>query len=93
MIQGFKDRESRQAFLGERTRRLQGVASQASYRLGLLDSAQSLEELRAIRGNRLELLIGDRAGQYSVRINQQWRICFRWGYHGPYDVEIVDYHR
>ena len=58
----------------------------------ILDQASSLTELRGLRGNRLESLSGDRAGQYSIRINLQWRICFRWGDEGPYDVEIVDYH-
>ena len=58
----------------------------------ILDHASSLQELRALRGNRLEALSGDRAGQYSIRINRQWRICFRWGDDGPYDVQIVDYH-
>ena len=58
----------------------------------ILDHASSLQELSVLRGNRLESLSGDRAGQYSIRINRQWRICFRWGSDGPYDVEIVDYH-
>ncbi len=58
----------------------------------ILDHASSLPELGALRSNRLEALSGDRVGQYSIRINRQWRICFRWGEEGPYDVEIVDYH-
>ncbi len=58
----------------------------------ILDHATSLQELRGLRSNRLESLSGDRAGQYSIRINRQWRICFRWDGEGPDDVEIVDYH-
>lgn len=58
----------------------------------LLDNAESLRDLSALRSNRLEALRGDRSGQYSIRINAQWRICFRWTEDGPGDVEIVDYH-
>ena len=61
-------------------------------RLNDLDAAPSLQTLGSIRGYRLEALSGRRAGQYSIRINRQWRICFRWSDDGPYDVEIVDYH-
>ena len=61
-------------------------------RLEMLNRANSLGELRISRGNRLETLSGDRAGQHSIRINRQWRICFRWTDDGPHDVEIVDYH-
>lgn len=61
-------------------------------KLAMLDAAVVLDDLRAPPGNHLELLRGDRAGQYSVRINEQWRICFRWTPAGPKDVEIVDYH-
>jgi proteic killer suppression protein len=92
MIQGFRDRATQRLFLSGETRRFQGITKQAAYRLGLLDRAGSLEELRAIPGNRLESLSGGRAGQYSIGVNRQWRICFRWGDDGPYDVEIVDYH-
>jgi len=60
--------------------------------LTLLDNAESLRDLSALRSNRLEALRGDRSGQYSIRINAQWRICFRWTEDGPGDVEIVDYH-
>ncbi|MDE2877069.1 MAG: type II toxin-antitoxin system RelE/ParE family toxin [Gemmatimonadota bacterium] len=61
-------------------------------RLALLDSAKTLADLAALPSNRLEALRGDRVGQYSIRINVQWRICFRWTDDGPCDVEIVDYH-
>ena len=69
-----------------------GFADQAARRLVLLDSAETLHDLAALSGNRLEALRGDRHGQYSIRINTQWRICFRWTQDGPSDVEIVDYH-
>ncbi len=70
----------------------QGFADQAVRRLTLLASAKSLGDLAALPSNRLESLRGDRAGQCGIRINAQWRICFRWEADGPYDVEIVDYH-
>ena len=62
-------------------------------RLTVLDSAESLQDLAGLPSNRLEALSGGRVGQYSIRINRQWRICFCWSSDGPYDVEIVDYHR
>ena len=61
-------------------------------KLAMLDAAETLGDLRVPPGNRLEKLAGDRAGQYSIRINRQWRVCFRWSEAGPEDVEIVDYH-
>jgi proteic killer suppression protein len=64
----------------------------ARTRLARLDAATSLEDLRAVRGNRLEALRGDRTGEYSIRINDQWRICFRWRGSDAHDVGIVDYH-
>ena len=66
-------------------------ARQAEKNLRLLDAAQVLEDLSQIRGNRFESLIRNRQGQYSIRINDQWRICFRWN-DSPFDLEIVDYH-
>lgn len=69
-----------------------GFADQAVRRLTLLESAESLGDLAALQGNRLESLRGDRIGQWSIRINTQWRICFRWEEDGPCDVEVVDYH-
>jgi toxin HigB-1 len=68
------------------------IEEQARTRLIRLDSATSLEDLRALRGNRLEALSGKRKGQFSIRINDQYRICFNWGAKGPTDVEITDYH-
>jgi len=73
-------------------RDFEGFANQATRRLTILDSALALRDLLNLRSNRFEALVGDREGQYSIRINQQWRICFRWEDDGPYEVEIVDYH-
>ena len=92
MIRSFSDRETRQFFEGQRVAAFHSFAGQATRRLTLLDSAETLQDLAALPGNRLEALRGDRAGQYSIRINVQWRICFRWTDDGPCDVEIVDYH-
>ena len=92
MIQGFRDRLTKQFFLGFRVRAFEGFEDQASRRLTILDNAGSLRDLAALRSNRLESLSGNRSGQYSIRVNRQWRICFRWGEDGPHDVEIVDYH-
>ena len=92
MIRSFGDRKTRQFFEGRRIRAFQGFAEQATRRLVVLDSAETLQDLSTLRSNRLEALSGDRSGQYSIRINQQWRICFRWGNDGPHAVEIVDYH-
>ena len=79
---------------GEFVREFQGFDRQANKRLEILDAATGLEDLRGLPSNRLEALKGDRAGQYSIRINMQWRICFEWPQDatGPSNVEIVDYH-
>ena len=92
MIRSFKDSKTERFFGGQRVKTFQGFADQATRRLTFLDNAESLQDLAGLRSNRLESLSGNRAGQYSIRINQQWRICFRWADDGPYDVEIVDYH-
>ena len=92
MIRSFSDRKTRQFFEGRRVRAFQGFEEQAARHLMVLDSAETLQDLSALRSNRLEVLAGNRLGQYSIRINQQWRICFRWENDGPYAVEIVDYH-
>lgn len=92
MIQNFKDRETQQLFQGDWVRKFQGIARQATKRLRLLDAADSLMALRGLPSNRLEALSGDRRGQYSIRINSQWRVCFVWRADGPHDVETVDYH-
>lgn len=93
MIQGFKDRSTRRLYQGHHVRAFQGFANQATRRLTVLDSAETLQDLGSLPSNRLESLSGRRSGQYSIRINRQWRICFRWSHEGPHDVEIVDYHR
>jgi proteic killer suppression protein len=77
---------------GRRVVELVRIEEQARTRLIRLDSATSLEDLRALRGNRLEALSGSRRGQFSIRINDQYRICFNWETKGPTDVEITDYH-
>lgn len=92
MIQGFRDRQTERLIEGMAVREYQSFANQAIRRLAILDDAETLQDLIALPSNRLEALSGRRAGQYSIRINRQWRICFRWGDDGPYDVEIVDYH-
>jgi len=91
MIRSFGDRETRRFFEGQRVAAFQNFASQAARRLVLLDS-ETLGDLAVLPSNRLEALRGDRAGQHSIRINVQWRVCFRWTDDGPHDVEIVDYH-
>ncbi len=92
MIRSFKDGKTERFFEGQFIRDFQGFTDQATRRLAVLDSAESLRDLLALRSNRLESLSGDRKGQYSIRINQQWRLCFQWDNDGPFDVEIVDYH-
>jgi len=92
VIRSFKDRNTRRFFEGRRVAAFQGFADQAARRLTLLARAETLGDLAALPGNRLERLRGDQAGQCSIRINVQWRICFRWEDDGPRDVEIVDYH-
>ena len=92
MIQSFKDGWARKLIDGIRVVDLVNIEEQARTRLIRLDSATPLEDLRALRGNRLEALIGNRRGQFSIRINDQYRICFKWEAKGPTDVEITDYH-
>jgi toxin HigB-1 len=91
MIRTFKDKETESLYYRQFVRRFSGFERQALKRLRILDSAPTLDALAALPSNRLESLAGDRKGQYSIRINRQWRICFRWD-DAPYDVEIVDYH-
>jgi proteic killer suppression protein len=93
MIQGFADPETETIWSGERSRRLPSdIQAVALRKLRLLNQAQNLSDLRVPPGNRLEALRADRAGQHSIRINDQWRICFVWIEGGPINVEIVDYH-
>jgi len=94
MILGYRDKRAEAFANGEFVREFQGFGRQGWKRLEILDAATSLADLRALPGNRLEALKGDRAGQYSIRINRQWRLCFEWpeGAAGPSNVEIGDYH-
>lgn len=94
MIQSYRDKRTREFAEGKRVREFDGFRRQAEKRLDILDAATSLSDLQALRSNALERLKGDRDGQYSIRINMQWRICFEWpdGHRGPSSVEIVDYH-
>ena len=93
MIKSFRDRDSERLFHRERVRRLGADVQRIALRkLRMLDAAASLDDLRIPPANRLEKLKGDRAGHYSIRINQQWRLCFGWRAGDAYDVEIVDYH-
>lgn len=94
MILSFRDKQTERFASGEFVRAFQGFESQAERRLAVLNAVTSLNDLRSLPSNRLEALRGDRAGQYSIRINQQWRICFTWPDDaiGPSNVEIVDYH-
>jgi proteic killer suppression protein len=94
MIVSFRGKLTAIFAAGEPVRKFSGFARQAEIRLDRLEAAATLADIAALPGNRLEMLKGERAGQYSIRINDQWRICFAWprGSPGPVDVEIVDYH-
>lgn len=92
MIRSFKCAETEALSKGERVRRFVSIASVAQRKLRQLQIAGRLDDLRVPPGNRLEALKGNRAGQHSIRINDQWRLCFRWTAAGADDVEIVDYH-
>ena len=92
MIQSFKNKRTRRLFEGERVAAFQSFARQAEKRLRVLDAADRLEALLRLPSNRFKALGGDRLGQYSIRINDQWRICFEWHQDGPHNVEITDYH-
>ena len=93
MIKGFKDKEAEKLFHREPSKKLpQEIQRSALRKLRMLNRAITLEDLRIPPGNRLEALKGDREGQYSIRINDQWRICFLWQDGEVFQVEIVDYH-
>lgn len=92
MIQSFGDRETEALYYGRRVRRFLSFVRIAERKLVQLNNARSLRDLAAIPGNRLEKLSGKRAGVHSIRINDQFRITFRWREDGPYDVKIEDYH-
>ena len=93
MIGGFRDKRTRSFAAGQRVKAFDGIARKLSAKLDQLDAATSLRDLD-LPGNRLEALRGDRKGQYSIRVNDQWRVSFEWpkGAKGPVNVEVVDYH-
>lgn len=93
MIRSFKDSETEKIYKRQRSRKLPSDIQQVALRkLRMLNNAVSINDLRIPPANRLEKLSGDREGQYSIRINNQWRICFEWQESNAYQVEIVDYH-
>ena len=92
MIKTFRCKDTETLHNGYSVKRFKGFEDSARTRLRRLDSAVTLQDLAAMKGNRLEALKGDRLGQYSIRINDQWRICFKWNNGNSQDVEIVDYH-
>lgn len=94
MIVSYRSKDTERFTNGQTVRKWEAFRAQADKRLRILEAAQSVSDLRALRSNRLEILKGDRKGQFSICINVQWRICFEWpkGAAGPHNVEIVDYH-
>jgi toxin HigB-1 len=93
VIQSFGDADTERVWRRERVRRFgSDLQRRANRRLLIIDAAETLNDLRVPPGNRLERLRGERVGQYSIRINDQWRICFIWSAAGPVNVEIIDYH-
>lgn len=92
MIRSFKCSETQALFASGNSRRWANILNVATRKLAMLNAAVELRDLRSPPGNRLEQLHGDRAGQHSIRVNDQWRICFVWTDSGPTQVEIVDYH-
>lgn len=91
-IQSFRCNETRSLYEGLSVNRFNNIRSVAERKLQMLDDAVDLRDLRSPPGNRLEQLSGNRSNQLSIRINDQWRVCFVWGMNGPENVEIVDYH-
>jgi len=94
VILGYRDKRTRDFATGKRVKALSALERSARLKLDRLEAAVSIRDLAALPGNRLEALVGDRKGQYSIRVNDQWRICFEWVAEadGPSNVEIVDYH-
>jgi toxin HigB-1 len=92
MIKGFRCADTRALFETGKCERFSTIVKVATRKLAQLDAAQTLEFLRSPPGNRLEALKGERKGQFSIRINDQYRLCFRWTNEGPTDVALVDYH-
>jgi toxin HigB-1 len=93
VLRSFQDKDTQAVWERRRSRKLDAVTQRAALRkLAILDAAETLGDLLIPPGNRLEKLSGDRGGQHSIRVNREWRICFRWSDAGPEDIEIVDYH-
>ena len=92
MIQSFRCGDTQRLFHRESVRRFKAIERQALRKLDMLDAAQDIRTLSTLPGNRLERLRADRKGQYSIRVNDQWRVCFEWRDGHAYEVEIVDYH-
>ena len=92
MIKSFRCKYTEALYNGKRVRKFESCVAQAERRLEILDNAKTINDLIALPSNRFEALGGNRAGQYSIRINQQWRACFEWKDTDAYNVEIVDYH-
>lgn len=92
MVKTFRCKDTQALFEGKTPRRFRAFAAVAERKLQMIDDASALDDLRAPPGNRLETLRGDRKGQWSIRINEQWRICFRFEGGNAFEVEIVDYH-
>jgi proteic killer suppression protein len=94
MIVGYREKRTRDFAAGQRVKAFSGIERPARLKLDRLEAATAVKDLAALPGNRFEALAGDRKGQYSIRINDRWRICFAWpdGAPGPSNMEIVDYH-
>ena len=92
MIRSFRDGDTERLFRGEKTRRFRNIQDVARRKLDMIEAATKPMDLMAPPGNRLEKLSGNREGQYSIRVNKQWRVCFEWADGDAYNVEIVDYH-
>jgi proteic killer suppression protein len=92
VIRSFASRDTEELFGGGSPRKFRSFQAQAERKLQMLDSAKDLNDLRVPPGNRLEKLAGTRAGQYSIRVNDQWRVCFTWSDSAAGNVELVDYH-
>ena len=92
MIKSFRSKYTEAFYQGKRVRKFESCQAQAERRLEILDNAKTINDLITLPSNRFEVLAGDRVGQCSIRVNQQWRICFEWKDTDAYNVEIVDYH-
>lgn len=92
MIKSFRCKETEKIFERESSKKFRFIERSAQRKLYWLDSVESLDAIKKLPGARLESLKGDRKGQFSIRINKQWRLCFKWKEQNAYDVEIVDYH-